>query len=275
MTQQSVFTSKQVRPGTWLIASHGSAAYLLQGSESCLMIDTGDSTDNNIREYAQGLTDRPVTIVANTHDHFDHCGLNGLFDCAYMSAAAAKTAKFLYDHLKNRFFKADYPVRIIGDGFKFELGGREIEVFDIPAHSPTSVAFLDNRERIVFSGDEIAVDAILISKLDEPQPSIQQYEKNLLKLMARRNEFDYVCFGHGSDIMNGNLVERCLANARHILAGNEGEPYSTRRLLPAGTRKPEDGPFFTKLQYKRLSEFSGVMVGYDVRFTFDQYKDCR
>jgi len=120
-----------------------------------------------------------------------------------------------YPSLRDRSYKTNYPIVIITDGFKFELGNREVEALEIPAHSSGSLAFLDKRERILFTGDEAAPVVNM--------RNIVQYEKNMQKLMARRSEYDYVCYGHGKEMVYASIVDCCLANAQHILVGNEGE----------------------------------------------------
>jgi len=216
------FRSKPIHPETWLIEAEGCTVYLLVGDEQGLVIDTGYSA-KNIRAYAQSLTDKPVNMVANTHGHFDHTADNGWFDCAYMSEAAAKTANIPYPSLRDRYYKTDYPIVTVTDGFSFELGNRQVEVFDIPAHS-SSLAFLDKRERILFSGDEVGP---MVNLRD-----IVQYEKNMQKLMARRSEYDYVCAGHAKEMLFASIVDGVLANEQHILAGNEGEPMQFRGPRP-------------------------------------------
>jgi glyoxylase-like metal-dependent hydrolase (beta-lactamase superfamily II) len=52
-------------------------SYLVVGSERAALVDSGLGIAN-IREVAESLTDRPVTVV-NTHHHFDHVGGNHLF----------------------------------------------------------------------------------------------------------------------------------------------------------------------------------------------------
>lgn len=77
------FQSKEVQKNTWLITSHGSTCYLCAGEKQGVVIDTGDSY-GNLREYCEKLCGKPVKTALNTHGHFDHTGLNGYFEKAYM-----------------------------------------------------------------------------------------------------------------------------------------------------------------------------------------------
>lgn len=249
---------------TWLIKTDGCTSYLVVGDERGLLIDTGFDT-RNIQAYAQALTDKPVRWVANTHGHFDHTAGNGWFDMAYMSAEATKIAKTPYASKAKYSYPLDYPVKVVSDGDKIDLGGRDLEVIEIPAHAPSSVAYLDKERRILFSGDEVAPFVMLYWQQDEPQPTIEQYEKNMEKLAARRSEFDHVCWGHGEGMLDASLVDDCLGNARQILSGVEGEPM---KLMEDG---PEDFVMY-KLEFKRVSEHKESHIGYDVRYVFDSQK---
>lgn len=247
---------------TWLIETDGCTAYLVVGDERGVVIDTGFGTDN-IQAFAQTLTDRPVRWVANTHGHFDHTGGDGWFDLAYMSAKATEIANIPYPSKAKLTYPLDYPIQVVGDGDKIELGGRDLEVIEIPAHAPSSVAYLDSTGRILFSGDEVAPFVMLYWQQDEPQPTIEQYVRNMEKLIARRSEFDHVCWGHGESLMDASLVDDCHANALQILSGTEGEPMT---LNDDG---PEDFVMY-KIEFKRISEYKETHIGYDVRYVLDR-----
>lgn len=247
---------------TWLIKTDGCTSYLVTGDERGLVIDTGFDT-KNVQAYAQSMTDKPVSWVANTHGHFDHTAGNGWFDLAYMSAEAAKIANVPYPSKAKYTYPLDYPIEIVGDGDSIDLGGRELEVIEIPAHAPSSVAYLDKKQRILFSGDEVAPFVMLYWQQDEPQPTIEQYAKNMEKLLARRSEFDHVCWGHGEGLMDASLVEHCHQNALQILSGVEGAP------MDLGDDHPEDFVML-KVEFKRVSDYKDSHIGYDVRYVFDR-----
>ena len=51
------------------------------------------------------------------------------------------------------------PVR---DGNSIDLGGRRLEVIEIPGHTPGSIAILDVERRILFSGDTVQDGSIFL-----------------------------------------------------------------------------------------------------------------
>lgn len=266
------YSSKLIAPGTWQIESDGDFHYLIEGDSEALAIDTGYGA-GNLREYLQTLTQKPVRYVANTHDHFDHTANNAYFDRAYMSAETAKKATTPYPSFAGVNFPNDYPKVIVGDGFKFQLGNREVEVLLIPNHTAGGTAYLDKRERILFSGDEFMGPNMTLNV------SVAQFAGNMRKLAARRSEFDRMAGGPG--IFDAADVDKYLANAEYILAGHEGATYTpqprpsadstaasstqvvyNRRLVRAPDRAPGMGQPNENLRRMTYAERN---INYDLR----------
>jgi len=254
----TIFQSMPICTNTWLIQGDGCSSYLVVGENSGVVIDTGFAPQN-IQEYAQTLTDMPVRAAANTHGHFDHTGGNGWFERAYMSAQALEIAKIPYPSKAGLDYPLDYLVTIVGDGDKIDLGSRALEVIEIPAHAPSSIAFLDRKERILFSGDEVARGVMLYWMQDEPQPTVEQHARNMHKLLKYRQDFDFICSGHGTRLEDASLVDDYLEHDRRIMSGIEGEPMVLR----------DDGPadfHMYRIEFKRTSFYKGTTLGYDIRY---------
>jgi len=254
-----IFHSRPICTNTWLIQGDGSNSYLVVGDQCGVVIDTGFATEN-IQAYAQSLTDKPVKWAANTHGHFDHTGGNGWFARAYMSAEAAEIAKTPYPSKAALDYPLDYPVTIVGDGDKIDLGNRNLEIIEIPAHAPSSIAFLDRKERIMFTGDEVEVGVMLYWMQDEPQPTVEQHALNMEKLLKHRGEFDFICGGHERAMGDASLVEDYLEHDRRILSGLiKGEQMVLRPDGPVDFR-------MYQLEFKRTSTYKGTTLGYDLRY---------
>jgi len=185
-----------------------------------------------------------------------------------MSAKAAEIAKIPYPSKRALHYPLDYPVTIVGDGDKIDLGNRELEVIEIPAHAPSSIALLDSKRRILFGGDEVARGVMLYWQQPEPQPTVEQHARNMEKLLKRRGEFDSVCSGHGDGLDDASLVEILLEHDRWIMAGNEGTPFALRERSPKEP-PPEDLVWY-QIEYKRISTFKGTTIGYDIRYVHDR-----
>lgn len=258
----TIFHSKLLCPSTWHIQGDGCSSYLVVGDKRGVMIDTGFATEN-IQKYAQLLTDKPVTNAANTHGHFDHTGGNGWFESTYMSAKALEIAKTPYPSKASLKYPLDYMVTIVGDGDKIDLGNRSLEVFEIPAHAPSSIAFLDRKERIMFTGDEVEVVVVLVWMQDEPQPTIEQHARNMEKVLIHRKEFDFICTGHSLVMEDPSLIMDYLENDHRILAGKEGEPWVTLPGGPADFQMPQP-------EYKCISKYKNTTIAYDLRYIHDK-----
>ena len=221
-----------IAPGTWQILSDGDYQYLIEGDNEALAIDSGYGA-GNIREFMQTLTKKPVRYVANTHDHFDHTADDSYFDRAFMSAYTRTKATIPFQSFAGLSFPRNYPITVVGDGYVFHLGNRDIEVFDIPNHTMGDLGFLDRKERIFFSGD------VFIPVTINGESSVARFAANMRKLAAHRGEFDR--YAGGSAIGDASIVDKLLANAEYILAGHEGDPVvSAQRGGPGGPGGPSD-----------------------------------
>jgi len=263
---KTTFRSRLISKDTWLIQGDGCTSYLMVGEKTGLVIDTGYALEN-IHEYAQSLTDKPVLWAANTHGHFDHTGGNGWFERTYMSVKALEIAKTPYPSKQGLPYPLDYPVTIVGNGDVIDLGNRTLEVFEVPAHAPSSVAFLDRRMRILFSGDEVARGVMLYWQQPEPQPTVEQHSLNMEKLLKHRNEFDFICSGHASEMDDASLLEDCLEHDRRIMSGMEGEPM----VMKAHSDGPDSRDFqMYQIEFKRSSKYKEFFLGYDCRYIFNK-----
>jgi glyoxylase-like metal-dependent hydrolase (beta-lactamase superfamily II) len=237
-----------IAPGTWQIESDGDYHYLLEGDNESLAIDTGYGA-GNVRAYLQTLTKKPLRSVANTHSHFDHTANNSYFDKAFMSAETAKLATIPFQSFAGINFPRDYPKEIIGDGYKFQLGNREVEVFLIPNHTTGGTAYLDKRSRILFSGDEIFQGNNTISAVG----SVAQYERNMSKIAAHRSEYDQLATG-GFGVITAAWVDKFLANTRYILAGHEGEPVTGPQGRPPAAAADPSAPVTYRRRFPRAGD---------------------
>jgi glyoxylase-like metal-dependent hydrolase (beta-lactamase superfamily II) len=269
MADNTIFYSKPLCANTWLIQSDGCTSYLVVGDTCGVMIDTGFATEN-IQAYAQTLTDKPVRWAANTHGHFDHTGGNGWFERAYMSARALEIAKTPYPSKAGLNYPLGYLVTVVGDGDTIDLGNRNLEVFEIPAHAPSSIAFLDRKARILFTGDEVSKGVMLYWQQPEPQPTIEQHAENMEKLLNHRKEFDFIYWGHGEGLDDPSLVETLLEHDRWILAGNEGAQFEPKPAGPDGPA-PEDLVWY-QIEFKRRSIYKDTFICYDARYLHNNHK---
>ena len=262
----TIFRSRPICSNTWLVNGDGCTSYLVVGEKQGMLIDTGFATEN-IQEYVQTLTDKPVRMAANTHGHFDHTGGNGWFERAYMSARALEIAKIPYPSKAALKYPLAYLVTIVGDGDTIDLGDRVLEIFEVPAHAPSSIAFLDRKERILFSGDEVGRGVMLYWQQTEPQPTVEQHARNLEKLLKHRKEFDFICSGHGEGLDDASLIDVLLEHDRWIMSGNEGDQLE---MIGGPDSPPPEDLVMYQIEFKRDSTYKDTFIGYDVRYIHDK-----
>lgn len=224
------FQAEQIAPNTWRILSSGDFSYLAAGDREAVAIDTGYGA-GNIREFMQTLTDKPVRNVINTHHHFDHTANNSYFEKAYMHPEAFARATIPYASFQGIDFPRNYEFAAVREGDVYDLGGRTLEFFEIPDHTPDGIAILDRKERIFFIGDELMPWG---KELNVPLGTFVGY---LEKLLAHRQEFDRMFAGGGE--LDPAYLDRYYACAQEILKGNLGAPFDRR---PGGGPALPPGP---------------------------------
>lgn len=148
--------------------------YLLYGTKSALLIDTGLGVAN-IKKVVNCLTSLPV-LVATTHIHWDHIGSHKYFDNIAVHEAEKDwlSVKFpiplqVVKHnlvCKPCDFPLDFsidsyqlpqisPQQILHDGDCLDLGERKITVIHTPGHSPGHCCFYEPERKYLYSGDLI------------------------------------------------------------------------------------------------------------------------
>ena len=264
------FEVEVIAPGTWKILSSGDYCYLVEGENEAIAIDGGYGA-GNIRAFMQGLTSKPVRGIINTHDHFDHTASNGYFDMAYMSAETAPLATIPFPSFAGIEFPTDYEKIIVDEGDIIDPGARPLEIFKIPDHAPGSIAMLDRKERLLFTGDEF-FDMPMGKNL---RVSVRTFFTNLEKLMAHRQEFDRLAAGGG--VLSAALIDGYYRCAQYILEGHEGSAAPGKGgppPQPAGPEgriiydrrlpHPEDSHPDVPNPNLRCMEYAGVRIVYDV-----------
>ena len=219
---------KEIRPGVYLMdEAHEATGYLVVGRERACVIDTMNGY-NDLNQAVRKLTDKPLTVV-NTHGHPDHIFGNVYFREAFLHPADRPLAR---EFTENPEFQAACrernlsmpPFRDIRGGDVIDLGGRTLEVVELPGHTPGGILLLLREDRILFTGD--SVNHHLWMQLEGCLP-MRQFVKELDKVMFLEDRADIILHGHARAEDDISLL-RCLREgAQEICDGKtEGdEPY--------------------------------------------------
>ena len=201
---------REVRPGVFLMdEGHEATGYLVVGEDRACMIDTMNGYNDLNREIRK-ITDKPVTVV-NTHGHPDHIFGNVSFGEAYLHPADLELARSFtespeFAEICRKENLVVPPFRPILPGDTVELGGRTLEVFGLPGHTPGGILLLLREDRILFTGD--SVNHHLWMQLDGCLP-MREFLKELDRVMFLQERADIILHGHARDEDDISLL-RCM-----------------------------------------------------------------
>ena len=219
---------REMRPGIWLMdEAHEATGYLVVGEEKACMIDTMNGY-NDLHAAVRKITDKPL-IVVNTHGHPDHIFGNVYFNHAYMHPADLPLSKLFTENPEFiRVFGENGlrmpPFREVREGDSFDLGGRHLEVYELPGHTPGGILLLLREDRILFTGD--SVNHHLWMQLDGCLP-MSGFLQKLDRIMFLEDQADLILHGHARDFDDISLL-RCLRNGVEELCRgqtDQDQPY--------------------------------------------------
>lgn len=196
-----------INENTWRIEDSFVRMFVLEGEESALLIDGGMSAFN-ARELAEQITAKPITMIL-THADRDHVAGTVGFDSFFMHPSEA--SNFYNAQKQEGCFVA------IENGQRIDLGNREIEIVHLPGHTPGSIALLDVKGRMLFSGDSVQDGDIYMFG---EQREIHAYRSSMEKLQHQMSRFDTVYPSHGSVTVEKDIIPKLLEAADIILSGN-------------------------------------------------------
>ena len=255
------FKARRFNHDTYIIEGKGCGNYLLLGEKKALLIDTGYLLDD-LRAFVETLTDLPVMVV-NTHGHGDHVTGNRFFDECYMSPKAAIDArKYFNEHVPAEWIGDwTFQPHLVEEGYLFDLGGRTVEVIEIPCHSPGDIALLDHGDSLLFTGDNLEAGQILIFYGNgEVGATVARHCEIMKKLEARLDEVRFLMPAHNGAPIDPDYVHWARENDEMIMAGKEG----TAEIFSLSFKeRPLDK------EHIRCSVHNGVALVYDTRRIFE------
>jgi glyoxylase-like metal-dependent hydrolase (beta-lactamase superfamily II) len=175
-----------------------------EGNREAFVIDPGFEPDL----ICEALADNNLTLAAIvcTHGHVDHIAGNADLKAAYPDApifVGTRDAKFLTDPVVNMSAAYGFEVtsppadRLVSEGDKITVAGFELEVFDIPGHSPGHVVYLvrEMKPLVVFGGDVLFRGSV--GRTDFPGGSFATLKANIQRVLWPLPPDTVVYPGHG------------------------------------------------------------------------------
>lgn len=256
-------------------------AFVVRDGAETLVVDAGtpdEFNDTRLMRALVGLGVDPerVTLFC-THAHIDHTGLARELSEAGVrvvvgegvagdmtrlaapawrdemvarmraegvgEAEAVELADVIWDHARD-FTREGIPFETLAEGDALRCGRWAFEVVATPGHTPGQCALWEPRTRTAFLGDAMLfLCSTCIGFWGEGEDPIGEQLATLRRLADRGIE--HALMGHG--LQEGDVAERCLANAAHherrsarALAAIRETPGQTGfELVPAmGWRAP-------------------------------------
>ena len=220
----SVYGAWETEFGDWIIETKGVHCFLLVGEKYSLLIDTAYG-EGDLLAVVKKITQKPL-IVVNTHGHLDHSGGNGFWEKVWMGKGGEIPARQV-DASKLPF--PTYEIVFLSDGQIFDLGDRQVEAISIGAHHDSSFAFLDKKNKTLYTGDEVESGQVLLFVNDaETQTDVlvARHLENMKKLKLRSDEYVRLMPAHNGGPLNVDYIDAFIKLDEWILS-KEAIPQET------------------------------------------------
>ncbi len=185
--------------------------YVIKGT-STIIIDPGSTQFLTalLQELRQdGIDAKDIDIIANTHLHGDHCGANEAF-------RQTSGAKILSHPLQKQFYNVTVietarffgfpPMEFTADSYtdnnKLDTGNMEFELISSPGHSPDSICFYCQKDKLLICGDVIFAGNT--GRADLPGGNADELKQSIEELAQL--EIDYLLPGHMDIVTSGKKV---------------------------------------------------------------------
>ena len=212
-------------------------SYLILGDQRALLFDTGLGA-GKISAVVTRLTPLAVTVI-NSHTHFDHVGGNAEFkeiwnrDLPFTQTnMSGQSNVYSLDALapdrlcgplpagvnpKSYSIRAWKSTHRLRDGEQLDLGGRTVEVLFTPGHTPDSVALLDRKNGLLFTGDTFYPGPIY---LFVPETDFAAYTRSVTRLAALEPQIKLLLPAHNVPVAEPIFLTRLAAAVQKVNRGS-------------------------------------------------------
>jgi glyoxylase-like metal-dependent hydrolase (beta-lactamase superfamily II) len=244
-TADNWFEVYKIHPGVFAIYEPHQLeeviSYLILGSDRALLFDTGMGI-SNIQAVVAGLTKLPVSVL-NSHTHNDHVGDNWRFTDVYgmdteFTRNNARGSKEdaqpelapdeICGSLPAGFDAKAYATRPfhishwLHDGDQIDLGDRVLKVIGVPGHTPDSIALLDQKNGLLFTGDTFYAGPIYLYR---PETDLGAYLASVKTLAALAPHLRLLLPAHNVPVASPSILPKVVSAMQRVRRG-EVKPVS-------------------------------------------------
>lgn len=236
------FDVASIGPGIWSIAEPGHEeqvhSYLIEGERDVAVLDTGMGV-GDFRGLVRELSDRDPLVV-QSHAHWDHIGASAEFERVLVHRAEAEDlardfpneqmrAWFRPETLRGTPFPEEFDLDTatipgtactgyLEDGQQIDLGGRVVEIYHTPGHSPGGITVYDARSRLLFPADAVNLGPLY---LFSEQADLRAYQRTLEVLVELCAKTEAVYPSHYEVPMTPGDIVATRDALEEIIAGRE------------------------------------------------------
>lgn len=222
-------------------SSQYNTSYLIVGDARAIVFDAGSGErlpgSRSMREVAEQYTDKPITLILS-HFHYDH-----IYDAATFDGITLIDRPEIRTSIKNGVFtispwesldterRSLKVTSIIADGDVIDLGGRKLDVLNLPGHTTESTVLFDRVRNQVFAGDFIYRHLVGIIVF-APGSDLVAYKANSTRLLQVTNP-DTLFFGaHGVPRFGRDWLTLLDSELEKIVRGEAEYQYVAHYLAP-------------------------------------------
>lgn len=196
MLQIETFVFNPFSENTYVIHDEQKRAWL---------IDPGNSSLSETEKLSNFITENGLTIerILLTHAHIDHIfGLQWAYDQfkvpVYLKQEAEEVLKLGQESAV--LWNLDYEpfhgeLMFLNEGDDLKLGSEDFEIYFTPGHSPGSVSYHNQSNKILFSGDVLFENSI--GRTDLYKGDYDQLIKSIKTQLLVLDDDTMVYSGHG------------------------------------------------------------------------------
>lgn len=200
-TQPAALEIQKVKDTLYVVSGGGGNTAVFLGDKGVVIVDTKlPGNGPGILEKVKSVTNKPVTMIINTHTHGDHVGSNDAFTGAveFVAHENCKASMEKMPAFQSEAGKKFLPGKTYKDKLALLSGKDRIDLYYFgPGHTSGDTFVVFKELRTVHTGDLFAVKGTPLIDTNNGGSALE-YPKTLAKAAAGIKGVDTVIPGHSA-----------------------------------------------------------------------------